>query len=60
MWRGLLNPFRDADWLDGPRARAWRNILLALTVVAAAGWIALSHDGLDLAGKPLGTDFLSS
>lgn len=54
-----LNALRDADWLDGRRARAWRNILLAASVLAALAWIGLAHGGLDLAGKPLGTDFLS-
>lgn len=57
--RSPLTLLRDADWLDGRRARAWRDILLVLSLVAAAAWIALSRSGLDLTGKALGTDFLS-
>lgn len=30
-----------------------------MTLLIAAGWIATSHGGLDLNGKPLGTDFAS-
>lgn len=55
----VLSALRDADWLDPQRARAWRNILLAITGLAAAAWVALSRGGFDLTGKPLGTDFLS-
>jgi alpha-1,2-mannosyltransferase len=51
--------FRDADWLTRERVRAYFWILFALTAAATVGWIALSHDGLDRLGKPLGTDFMS-
>ena len=54
-----LTFLREAAWLDARRARAWRNILLALSLMAAGGWVALSHSGVDPAGKALGTDFLS-
>jgi hypothetical protein len=54
-----LTRLERADWLDAARARAWRNILLVLTGLAVVGWCALSRGGLDLLGKPLGTDFLS-
>jgi alpha-1,2-mannosyltransferase len=50
---------READWLDGPRAKAYVRILAGVMVVAVMGWIAMSHRGLDPTGKPLGTDFLS-
>lgn len=50
---------RDAAWFDTERARNYCRILAAVTFVVAFGWIALSHDGVDTAGKPLGTDFLS-
>jgi hypothetical protein len=33
--------------------------MAAVSIVAAVGWIALSRNGLDPSGKPLGTDFLS-
>lgn len=59
MRSAFLNALREAAWLDGERARAWRNVLLAVSAIAALAWIALGRDGLDLTGKPLGTDFLS-
>jgi alpha-1,2-mannosyltransferase len=54
-----LSVFRDADWLDGPRPRAYLRILAGVTVLGVVGLVALSHAGLDPTGKPLGTDFLS-
>jgi hypothetical protein len=48
----------DCAWLDAERARAYSRILLALTALAAAGWIALSPGGLDREGRPIGTDFV--
>ena len=48
----------DCAWLDAERARAYTRILLALTLIGAIGWIALSPGGLDREGKPIGTDFI--
>ena len=48
----------DCAWLDAGRARAYARILLAVTLVGAAGWIALSPGGVDREGKPIGTDFV--
>ena len=48
----------DCAWLDAERARAFARILLAVTLVGALGWIALSSGGLDRDGKPIGTDFV--
>lgn len=56
VWPSRLD---RADWLDAARARAWRNILLVVSGLAVVAWCALSRDGLDLMGKPLGADFLS-
>ena len=50
---------RDADWLTRDRARAYVRILFFMTVGAALLWIALAQGGVDRAGKPLGTDFVS-
>jgi len=50
---------RDADWLDAKRARAYARILFFLSFAGALIWIALAHGGVDRAGKPLGTDFVS-
>lgn len=54
-----LDALRRADWLTAQRARAWGWLLLGVTTAIAAGWIALARGGLDLTGKPLGTDFTS-
>src|SRR5271166_3233550 len=48
----------DCAFLDAERARAYARILLAVTLVGALGWIALSSGGLDRYGKPIGTDFV--
>ena len=48
----------NCAWLDGERARAYARILLAVTLIGAIGWIALSPGGLDREGKPIGTDFI--
>jgi hypothetical protein len=40
------------------RARAYARLLIAVTLIAAVGWIALSPGGLDREGKPIGTDFV--
>jgi alpha-1,2-mannosyltransferase len=50
---------RDAAWLTPERAGAYRRVMLAMMVVTGLGWVGLSHHGLDLTGKPLGTDFVS-
>ena len=49
----------EAAWLDGERARAYGRILFFLSFAGALIWIALAHGGIDRAGKPLGTDFVS-
>jgi len=48
----------ECDWLDAGRARAYARILLAMTLIGAVCWIALSPGGVDLEGKPIGTDFV--
>ncbi len=50
---------RDADWLTRERAAAYCRILFFVSLGATALWVALSQGGVDLAGKPLGTDFVS-
>jgi alpha-1,2-mannosyltransferase len=50
---------RDAEWLDAARAKAYLWILSGVVLAGVVGWVALSHRGFDLTGKPLGTDFLS-
>jgi alpha-1,2-mannosyltransferase len=50
---------RDADWLTRDRATAYVRILFFVTLGAALLWVALAQGGVDRAGKPLGTDFVS-
>ena len=53
FWQGL----RSGEWLTLARARGYSLILLALCIVAMAGWIALADGLIDRNGKPIGTDF---
>ena len=55
----MIGWLRDASWLTRDRATAYVRILFFVTLGAAILWIALARDGVDRAGKPLGTDFLS-
>jgi hypothetical protein len=57
--RRITDWLREAEWLTPGRAAAYCRLLLFLILAASLGWIALSRDGVDLAGKPLGTDFVS-
>jgi hypothetical protein len=54
----VANALRDCAWLDAERARAYKRILLAITLLGSIGWIALGSGGLDREGKPIGTDFV--
>jgi hypothetical protein len=54
-----LTSLAEARWLTPQRARGYGRMLLALTVLVAAAWIGLARGGVDRAGHPLGTDFLS-
>jgi len=49
----------EARWLTDDRAKAFGRVLFALTSVAVVVWVALSKQGVDIEGKPLGTDFVS-
>lgn len=50
---------RTGGWLTAERIRGYCVIMLALTLAAMIGWIALSTKAVDLNGKPIGTDFSS-
>jgi hypothetical protein len=50
---------RDAAWLTRERAMAYNRVLAAVMGGVALLWVGLSHHGLDVTGKPLGTDFES-
>ena len=53
IWQVL----RSGGWLTPARIRGYSLILLGISVIALAGWIALSDGLIDRNGKPLGTDF---
>ena len=55
----VLAALRDAEWLNSRRARVYPRLLLAASVGLALIWIVAARGGVDLAGKPLGSDFLS-
>lgn len=55
----IIGALREAAWFDATRARAYCVILAAVSLVVAIGYLALSRDGLDPMGKPIGTDFAS-
>jgi alpha-1,2-mannosyltransferase len=53
FWQDL----RSGEWLTLARMRGYSLILLALCIVAIAGWVALADGLIDRNGKPIGTDF---
>jgi hypothetical protein len=53
IWQGL----RTGEWLTVARMRAYSLILLGLSVLVFAGWIAVSDGLIDRNGQPIGTDF---
>lgn len=55
----LARVLRDAEWLTGERARIYARLWLAVSIVVAVVWVALSKGGVDPAGHALGTDFAS-
>jgi hypothetical protein len=48
---------RTGEWLTVARMRAYSLILLGLSVLVFAGWIAVSDGLIDRNGQPIGTDF---
>jgi alpha-1,2-mannosyltransferase len=59
LWAAASLCARDAAWLTADRVQAYAKLFSALFVVLALAWVGLSHDGIDITGKPLGTDFNS-
>ena len=53
----MQQTLRSGRWLTASRARGYSLILLGLSVLAIAGWVALSNGLIDRNGKPIGTDF---
>jgi alpha-1,2-mannosyltransferase len=55
IWQGL----RSGAWLTFARARGYSLIVLGISAIVVAGWIAMSDGLIDRNGKPLGSDFSS-
>jgi hypothetical protein len=53
IWQGL----RSGQWLTAAHARGYSLIVLGISAIAIAGWIAASDRLIDRSGKPIGTDF---
>jgi hypothetical protein len=53
IWQGL----RSGEWLTAARIRGYSLIVLGLSVLVFAGWIAISGGLIDRNGQPIGTDF---
>lgn len=46
-------------WITPGRVSAYTRLAVAIYALIAVLWVALSRDGLDPAGKPLGADFIN-
>jgi alpha-1,2-mannosyltransferase len=55
----LTAVFRDAGWLTDERAIGYCRIFAGMLAALAIAWVVMSKGGIDPAGKPLGTDFMS-
>jgi alpha-1,2-mannosyltransferase len=49
----------ELPWLHAARATAWLRILAVVSATVVVVWIALARGGLDVTGKPIGTDFMA-
>ena len=57
IWQDIGKGIRSGEWLTPARIRGYSLILLVISTLAFAGWIAVSDGLIDRNGKPLGTDF---
>src|SRR5271166_888835 len=57
MWRQIKSGAKSGAWLTRERLRHYPRILLAVSLAAAAIWLALADGLIDRNGKPIGTDF---
>lgn len=49
----------NGNWLTPERARIFTRLWLAMSIGTIVIWVGLSQGGIDLNGKPIGTDFSS-
>jgi hypothetical protein len=57
--KSLILQLSESSWLNARRAQAWCSVLAIMTALMTAGYLALSHQGIDPFGKPIGPDFIS-
>jgi hypothetical protein len=57
--RIVIDGLRDGRWASAERARLVPRLIAVLAVVVGVVWVALSRDGVDITGNPLGPDFLN-
>jgi hypothetical protein len=57
--RASLEKPAGERWITLARVAAYPKLALAIYAAMAVLWIALSHDFVDLEGKPLGADFIT-
>ena len=55
--QGIREGLRTGEWLTAARMRGYSLILLGLSVLVFAGWIAVADGLIDRNGQPIGTDF---
>jgi alpha-1,2-mannosyltransferase len=55
----IIGGLRNGDWLVVPRMRVVAGLLVVFTVLTLAGLAATANGGVDMLGRPLGTDFSS-
>lgn len=53
----VLKGLRSGDWLTRERMRGYALILIGAHLLAIIALVATSHNNIDYAGRPLGTDF---
>ena len=53
MWRQV----KSGEWLTRQRLHHYPLILLAVSLIAAALWVAVADGLIDRNGKPIGSDF---
>lgn len=54
-----IPPNRPAHWLTLERLRIYPLIIIPVLLLCALGWVLMSKDLVDPAGKPLGYDFIT-
>jgi hypothetical protein len=59
MTTQTIDLLRRADWLTKARVTAYARIFVGVLVLTTIGWVALSKGMIDIAGHPIGTDFLN-